>query len=40
MFTGTPPTIRPSRRGRRRGVTAPEKIVDFWPNLQRYLLLH
>jgi hypothetical protein len=26
MFTGTPPTIRPSRRGRARGVTAPEKL--------------
>jgi len=25
MFTGTPPTIRPSRRGRARNVTAPEK---------------
>jgi hypothetical protein len=41
MFTGQPPTIRPSRRGRGRGVAAPEKkIVDLWPNVQRYLLLH
>ena len=39
MFTGTPPTIRPSRRGRARGVTAPEKIIYLWPNLQGYLLL-
>ena len=30
MFTGQPPTIRPSRRGRWRGVTAPEiKICLF-----------
>jgi len=26
MFTGRPPTIRPSRRGRWRIVTAPEKL--------------
>ena len=40
IFTGRPPTIRPSRRGRWRVVTAPEKTVDFWPNLRRHLLLH
>jgi len=40
MFTGQPPTIRPSRRGRGRGVAAPEKIVHLEPNIQKYLLLH
>ena len=34
IFTGRPPIIRPARRGRWRVVTAPEKIVYLWQNLQ------